>query len=237
MKPLRFRFSIASLAVVVALVAIDIVWIRTIFTTHRSIFGFTAEGYDAGLFLMANVLPFGFYPMIYRRGAAQRFVVGFEVGGLAAALGYAVFAWIAPETLREATSMPLEPIWDLCSGWLSNGTLKYLIIFAIFLAVGLGIPQLLAAVACGILIRRGCERRCKVVEDSRRGGEAEGSTEISDERSGRHKVNCTVSDSQRVMRPGIARSCVTRRADSHERPDIDRFLLSLLNGFAAQAGL
>ena len=71
MKPLQFRFSIATLAVVVAVVAIDIVWFRTILRTHRSALGFAAEGYDSGLFLMAHVLPFGLYPMIHRRGAAN----------------------------------------------------------------------------------------------------------------------------------------------------------------------
>lgn len=155
MKPLRFRFSIATLAVVVALVAIDIVWIRTLFSTHRSLFGFTADGYDSGLFLMANVLPFGLYPMILRSGAEQRFLLGFEVGGLAAALGYACFAWLAPETLRVTASVLLDPIWNLCFGWLPNGTLEYLVVFDIFSTLGLGIPQLLTAVACGVLMRRG----------------------------------------------------------------------------------
>jgi hypothetical protein len=42
-KPLRFRFSIATFAVVVAVIAIDIVWIRAIFSTHRSVFGFVRE--------------------------------------------------------------------------------------------------------------------------------------------------------------------------------------------------
>ena len=175
MKPLRIRFSIATLAVVVALVAIDIVWMRTIFTAHRSLFGFKAEGYDTGLFLMAHVLPFGFYPMIHRRGPEQRFLVGFEVGGLAAALSYAGFAWMAPEKLWVAFSLPMEPIWNLCFGWLSNGTLEYILILVIFLALGLGIPQLLTAVACGILISRGCERCCISVKDSSGGGESEAS--------------------------------------------------------------
>jgi hypothetical protein len=43
MKPLRFRFSIATLIVVVRLAAVDIVWIRTIFGEHRSEFGLAAD--------------------------------------------------------------------------------------------------------------------------------------------------------------------------------------------------
>jgi hypothetical protein len=185
MKPLRFRFSIATLAVVVAVVAIDIIWFRTIFGRHRSAFGFAAEGYDTGLFVMAHVLPFGLYPMIHRRGAQQRFLIGFEVGGLAAALGYAGFAWIAPETLSVATFVPFEPIWNLCFGWLSNGTLEFFITFVIVLALWSGIPQLLTAVVCGILIRRRCERRCTLVKVPSRGGAPESSPEAPGERSTR----------------------------------------------------
>ena len=197
-KPLRFRFSIATSAVVVALVAIDIVWIRTVFVTHRSVFGFIREGYDIGLYLIAHVLPFGLYPMIHRRGPQQRFLIGFEAGGLAAALGYAGFAWIAPETLRVAISLPFEPIWNLCFGWLSNGTLEYIIILVVFLALGLGFPQLLTAVACGFLVRRGSERCYPVVTSGRPGGVAEESPETPNKRSARKvtshmraRVTCT----------------------------------------------
>jgi hypothetical protein len=182
-KPLRIRFSIATVAVVVALVAIDIVWIRIVFIKNRSVFGFIREGYDTGLFLMAHVLPFGLYPMIHRRGPVQRFLIGFEAGGLAAALGYAGFAWIAPEKLSLAFFLPMEPIWNLCFGWLSNGTLEFMIIFTLFLALGLGFPQLLPAVACGILVCRGCECCYPVVTNGRPGNGAEGSLETPDERS------------------------------------------------------
>jgi hypothetical protein len=197
-KPIRFRFSIATLAVVVALVAIDIVWIRTVFVTHRSAFGFNKEGYDWGLYLMAHVLPFGLYPMIHRRGPEQRFLIGFEAGGLAAALGYAVFAWIAPDKLWLAFSVPMEPIWNLCFGWLSNGTLEYVIILVVFLALGLGFPQLLTAVACGILVRRGSARCDPVVTNGRPVGRSEESQETPGERSARKvtshmraRVTCT----------------------------------------------
>ncbi len=198
-KPLRFRFSIATLAVVVALVAIDIAWIRTVFIRHHSVFGFIREGYDLGLFLMAHILPFGLYPMIHRRGPGQRFLIGFEAGGLAAALGYAGFAWIAPEGLLAAFSVPMDPIWNLCSRWLSNGTLEYAIIMTLYLALGLGFPQLIIAVACGILVRRGTARCYPVVTSGRPIGGAEASPETPVERSARKvtslmpaRVTCTV---------------------------------------------
>jgi hypothetical protein len=183
MRPLRFRFSIATFAVVVALVAIDLVWMRAIFTTQRSVFGFAKEGYDVGLFLMAHVLPFGLYPMIRRRGAEQGFLIGFEAGGVMAALGYAAFAWIAPDALSAVASPPLDAIWNLCFSWLVNGTLEHIIVFVLFLALGLGGPQLLIALVCGILIRRRFERRCTVVTDSRRCSEVEGPPKICVERS------------------------------------------------------
>jgi len=62
------RFSIASLTVAVAVVALDIVCLKYLLVTHRSIFGFAVEGMDMGLFLMASVLPFGFYLMLTRGG-------------------------------------------------------------------------------------------------------------------------------------------------------------------------
>ena len=48
MKPLRFRFLIATLTVGVALLAVDLAWLRTIFGQHRAVFEVTAEGYDTG---------------------------------------------------------------------------------------------------------------------------------------------------------------------------------------------
>src|SRR5271163_2388700 len=75
MKP--FRYTIASLWVAAAVVALDIVWLRYMLTAHRSVFGFFAEGADLGIFLMANVLPFGLYPMLHRGGERRRFLVGF----------------------------------------------------------------------------------------------------------------------------------------------------------------
>ena len=98
------RFTIASLIVAVAVVAVDIVWLKSLMTTQRSVFGFAVEGLDMGLFLMANVLPFGLYPMLSRRGEGRRYLVGFEVGGLAAALAYAGWAWLAPAPWRRRHS-------------------------------------------------------------------------------------------------------------------------------------
>ena len=115
---------------------------------------------------------------------------------MAAALGYAGFAWIAPETLSAATFVLLDPIWNLCFGWLSNGTLEFFITFVIVLTLWLGIPQLLTAVVCGILIRRRYERCSTVVKDSSQGGHAKRPTETPGETT-------TRTGSRRIEQPQL----------------------------------
>ncbi len=164
-----FRFTIASLAVAVAVVALDIVWVKSLLATHRSIFGFAVEGMDMGLFLMASVLPFGLYPMLSRRGERRWFLVGFEVGGLAAALGYASCAWLAPDALDRTAHFMLGPVWNLLFGWwVRNDTIEGLVMTMGFLIAGLGAPQLLVAVLFGVWVRRSYNRGdCTASADSR----------------------------------------------------------------------
>jgi hypothetical protein len=152
------RFSIASLTVAVAVVALDIVWLKSLLVTQRSIFGFAIEGMDMGLFLMASVLPFGIYPMLTRGGEERRFLVGFEVGGLAAALAYAVCAWLAPDALDRTAHFILDPIWNLLFGWVGNKGILALLMMMGFLITGLGAPQILVAVLIGIRARRSYKR-------------------------------------------------------------------------------
>jgi hypothetical protein len=126
--------------------------------THRSIFGFAVEGLDKGLFLMANVLPCGLQPMLSGRGEWRRFLVGFEVGGLAAALAYAGCAWLAPDALEGTAHFFLDPVWNLLFGWVRNDTVGGMVAMMGFLITGLGVPQLLVAVLLGIRARRSCNR-------------------------------------------------------------------------------
>jgi hypothetical protein len=149
-----FRYTIASLWVAMAVVSLDIVWINYLLTGHRSAFGFIAEGADMGIFLMANVLPFGVYPILYRRGERRWFLVGFEVGGLAAALAYACCTRLAPDAVWRVASVTLGPVWNLLFGWVNNGTIEGLVITMVFLTLGFGAPQLLIAYTCGIQARR-----------------------------------------------------------------------------------
>jgi len=148
-----FRFTIASLLVAVAVVALDTVWIKHLLTTHRSALGFAVEGADCGLFLMANVLPFGLCAILSGRGD-RRFFLGFVVGGLAAALAFASCTWLAPDAVRTVAGAALDPVWNLLLGWVPNGTIGGLVAMMLFLAAGLGAPQLLIASACGIQARR-----------------------------------------------------------------------------------
>jgi hypothetical protein len=157
MKP--FRYTIASLWVAAAVVALDILWLRYMLTAHRSVFGFIAEGADLSIFLMANVLPFGLYPMLHRGGERRRFLVGFEVGGLAAALTFAACVRLAPDAVTRLASVILDPVWNLLFGWVRNGTIQGLLIYMAFLTAGFGAPQLLIAIACGIRAQRLFRRR------------------------------------------------------------------------------
>lgn len=156
MRPIRF--TIASLTVAVAVVGLDIVWLKSLWTTHRSMFGFAVEGLDMGLFLMANILPFGLYPMLSRRGERRRFLAGFEVGGWAAVLASAGWAWLAPSSLERTARFILDPVWNLLFGWVRNNSIEGLVIMMSFLIIGLGIPQLLFAVLFGVRARRSFNR-------------------------------------------------------------------------------
>lgn len=170
MRP--WLFSIASLSVAVAVVSLDLVWIKFLLTAHRSAFGFVVEGLDAGIFLMVNVLPFGLYPMFTRRGERRRFLVGFEAGGLAAMLAYACFTRLAPSGTEWVIHAFLDPPWDLLFGRLQHG-IGELVITMLFLATAIGAPQLLVAIVCGILARRGLGRRgCAEAADPRLAGDA-----------------------------------------------------------------
>jgi hypothetical protein len=157
MKP--FRFTIASLSIAVAVVGLDTVWLKYMLTNHSSAFGFVAEGADLGILLMANVLPFGLHPMLVRRGERRRFLIGFEVGGLAAALTYACCTWLAPDAVLRVASFILDPVWDLLFGWVRTDTIEGFVIDVVFLTVGFGVPQLFVAIVCGIQARRIFSRR------------------------------------------------------------------------------
>jgi hypothetical protein len=153
-----FRFTIASLSVAVAVVALDAAWVKYVMT-GRSVFGFAAAGADCGLFLTANVLPFALRAALTRRGEQRQYYAGFVAGGFAAALAFTCCTRLAPEVVWGVAVATLGPVWDLLFEWVPNGTVFRVACMMLFLAAGLGAPQLVVALACGSRARRVFRRR------------------------------------------------------------------------------
>ena len=56
------RISMASVCILIAMVAFDCAWYRRAFREHRSAFGFSkAPAFDTGVIPMANILAIGIY--------------------------------------------------------------------------------------------------------------------------------------------------------------------------------
>ena len=67
--PLKLRqISIASICILIALIAVDYAWYRRAFHEHRSAFGFSkAPAFDTGVIPMSNILTIGIYLVATRR--------------------------------------------------------------------------------------------------------------------------------------------------------------------------
>jgi hypothetical protein len=151
---MRYRFTIATLAFVVVLLALDFAWMRLLHPARgRSIFAFAAQGFDLGVLPMANVLAFGLYSMLSRREEPHPFLVGFEVGGLGAILTYMVWCWAAPRTVIILI-MPLYLAWTLWKP-LAPSDPSLLVVGA----VSFTLPELLIAMVCGLITRHFVRRR------------------------------------------------------------------------------
>ena len=140
------QLSIASLCLLVALLAIDSAWYRRAFHEHRSAFGFgNAPAFDSGVIPMANILIVGMYVAVLRKVRPGPFLIGFEVGGLVAIAAFIVLGWTWPDGVR----LWVHPIYRVWSIW-SAGRLPHIYMFvgdtACFLPV-----QLLLASLSGLL--------------------------------------------------------------------------------------
>jgi hypothetical protein len=145
------RYTIATLAVVVALAAFNIAWLKTT-TSGQSAFGFRRDGFDFGVLPMANILAVGLYIVISRRGPARRFLVGFECLGAAALLGYFGCSRLWPDAVRDTASVFFDPVWSALFSWVPQGTpFPYAILYWAMVAATFTAPQLLLAVAGGFL--------------------------------------------------------------------------------------
>jgi hypothetical protein len=95
------QLSIASLCLLVALLAVDSAWYRRAFHEHTSAFGFgNAPAFDSGVIPMANILVIGMYRVAVRKAHPSPFLIGFEIGGLVAIAAFIALAWPWPDGLR-----------------------------------------------------------------------------------------------------------------------------------------
>src|SRR5262245_47419853 len=97
---MRPRFTIATLAFVVVLLALDFAWICVLLPIRGfSLFGFAAQGFDVGVLPMANLLALSLYLRLSRRERPHPSLVGFELCGLGAVIAYMAWCWADPMTV------------------------------------------------------------------------------------------------------------------------------------------
>src|SRR4051794_28512216 len=106
------RVSVAMLCILVMVFAVDCAWLRHLFITGKSLLLFDAFGFDLGVLPMVNILAYGLYRVLLRRGQVPHSLLGFEVGGLVAILTYMVCSWVSPDTVRAFVDL-VDPIWRL----------------------------------------------------------------------------------------------------------------------------
>ena len=138
------RVSLGKAMVMVMAIAVNCGLIR------RLVLGANAEDLPAiyqasGALLMANILVLGLYRVVSLPEERRPFLVGFEVAGLVAILSF----FASSEILFTKTfvnsfldSAIVGPILEFCEEWLLP---------VAFLAVVFGLPQLLLALAGGLL--------------------------------------------------------------------------------------
>ena len=143
------QLSIASLCLLVALLAVDSAWYRRAFQEHRSAFGFgNAPAFDSGVIPMANILVIGMYTVAVRKRRPSPFLIGFEIGGLVAIAAFIALAWTWPDGIRLWVR-PIYTVWSFAS----SGRLPQIYMFAGDTACFLPVQVLLASLA-GLLARQ-----------------------------------------------------------------------------------
>jgi hypothetical protein len=145
---MRPRFTIATLAFVVVLLALDFAWMRVLLPIRGfSVFGFAAQGFDVGVLPMANLLVLSLYLRLSRRERPHPFLVGFELCGLGAVLAYMAWCWADPKTVANLI-MTLYRAWWLWKPLSPSD--PYLLVVA---AISFTVPQLLVAMLGGLMTR------------------------------------------------------------------------------------
>ena len=142
------QLSIASLCLLVALLAVDSAWYRRAFHEHRSAFGFgNAPAFDSGVIPMANILVIGMYMVAVRKARPGPFLIGFEIGGFVAIAAFIALAWTWPDGIRLWVR-PIYKVWSFAS----SERLPQIYMFAGDTACFLPVQLLLASLG-GLLAR------------------------------------------------------------------------------------
>jgi hypothetical protein len=152
----RFRFSIATLAFTVALIAVDIALIQDLFIHSRPMMVSVRYG-----LLMLNVLAIAAYRLWNAVGTHRPFLGGFVVSGLATALLCQAACLLAPETMYQWQARLALLVALKIHGFLPHfsstetGRLSFKILFYAAtippIAVVMGLPQLLVALVGGLI--------------------------------------------------------------------------------------
>jgi hypothetical protein len=156
------RISMASLCILIAMVAGDCAWYRRAFHDHRSAFGFSkAPAFDTGVIPMANILAIGIYLVAARKVRSGPYLIGFEVAGLVAIVAFMALGWTWPDGVR----LWLRPIYTVWSLW-SSGPLPHIYMFVGDTACLLPV-QLLLASGGSLLARLFSARRVRAASPDR----------------------------------------------------------------------
>ena len=156
------RMKLSSLCVVVGLVAVNLGWLRFLFSESRSLLGFGFGELDLGVLAMLDVLVLAFYRL--HRGP---FRVGFEIGGLASVFIFTCLCRFTPKAF--AWNFVVVDVLEPINVWLADHlpTIRWSldepqpppVLYLVFATLSLvnsailAAPMVLFASACGLATR------------------------------------------------------------------------------------
>jgi hypothetical protein len=147
------RYTVTTLIVLVATIAVDCAWVRYTILNRVSLCGLEAPAFDVGVLAMGSILLLGLHRIVTVRGRRQVFLIGFEVGGALAILGHMSLGRYYPDTVRFF----LRPIY-LIHGYFTDRNLTNFYIYCADAVIFLP-PQLATAVSVGLLFHGIAKRR------------------------------------------------------------------------------
>jgi hypothetical protein len=159
----RFRLPISAVMLAVAIVAIDVAACRSVYRSGRSIVEPPAIRvmfviYVLGVVPMASLLVFFAamrVPGLVRRGGDATFLAGFQIFGWAGLFAFIAASAVWPLAMAHYVELALNPIGRVISPWINNAPDWLVDAFElVFVAGAYGVPQLLLALAGGMLVRK-----------------------------------------------------------------------------------